>query len=117
MSRHNHPPGSRALKERELRAAVTCAACGRKLGATGTPLFWRLRIERFGLNAQALRRQHGLGLQIGGALAQIMGPDEDLAIPVMSPVEVTVCEPCGTDQVIVAMLVSSVKDEQQGGAA
>ena len=35
-----------------------------------------------------------------GPLAQIMGPDEDMAIEVMDPVEVTICDTCGQDDLI-----------------
>lgn len=98
---------SGGMKEAELRAAATCGLCRRKIGESGIPLFWRVRVERFGLDAQALRRQQGLGLMVGGALAAVMGPDEDLAKPVMSAVTLTVCEPCGTKETMVAILAEA----------
>lgn len=45
----------------------------------------------------AVRRQTGLGMMIGAPMASIMGPDEDIATPVMEPVKLTVCETCATE--------------------
>jgi hypothetical protein len=84
------------MKEKELREAANCAMCGKPFGHSGLPLFWRVTIERFGVDYQAMRRQDGLTGLLGGnvALAQIMGPDENIATPMMEPIKVTVCEPC-----------------------
>ena len=93
------------MKEKELREVATCKMCGKKIGASGLPLFWRVRIERYGLKANALRRQQGLTMMLGGhaELASIMGPDEDLAEKILSK-EITVCEDCCTKQVVIAAL-------------
>ena len=86
------------MKERELRQHATCSLCNQAIGHTRLPLFWRVKIERFGIDLTAVQRQQGLGLMIGGALAMVMGPDEDLATPVMDPVTLTVCETCAVDR-------------------
>ncbi len=39
------------MKERELREHATCSLCRQKIGHTGLPLFWVVRIERFGIDA------------------------------------------------------------------
>jgi hypothetical protein len=57
---------------------------------------------------QAARRQQGLGLMLGGALAMHMGPDEDMAKPMMDAVTLTVCEVCCTKTTCVAALAESV---------
>ena len=86
------------MKESELRQHLTCDLCNRKVTATGLPLFWRVKVERFGIDAKAVQRQHGLGMHLGShALAGIMGLDEDLATPVMDPVTLTMCEGCALD--------------------
>lgn len=83
------------MKERELREHATCNVCGRKTLASGLPLFWRVTVERFGVDLHACQRQDGLATFIGStAIAGVMGPDEDLATPMMAPAKVTVCEPC-----------------------
>ena len=65
---------------------------------TGLPLFWRVTIERFGIDMRAASRQDGMARMMGNAmLARIMGPDEDLAKPMMDPVTVTLCEQCSIE--------------------
>lgn len=87
------------MKEKELRACATCALCRKKIGASGMPLFWRVRIERHGIKMDAVKRQAGLEMLLDGhvAIAQAMGADEEMTIPVMDPIEFTVCETCATD--------------------
>lgn len=86
------------MKEKELRQHADCSLCGNKILAGGIPLFWRLTIERFGVDLAPIQRQQGLTMMLGNSavLAQVMGPDEDMAKPVMDPVTLTVCESCGT---------------------
>lgn len=87
------------MKEYELRQLSTCAVCGKKLLHTGLPLFWRVTIERFGIDVGAVRRLDGLAAMLGNAhLASIMGPDEDVAKPVMDSVRLVMCEPCAVEQ-------------------
>ncbi len=93
------------MKEQELRKIATCAMCGKRIGHVGVPVFWRVRIKRYGLKGDAIRRQSGLETFFDGyvALAQVMGSNEDMA-EVISSVEVTVCEDCCTKQTCVAVL-------------
>ena len=86
------------MKEKELRAHATCSLCRKKIGASGLPLFYRLTVERFGVDLHAVRRQSGLEMLLGGAvhIAQAMGPDEEMATPVMDKLVLVVCEPCST---------------------
>ena len=79
--------------------------CGKGIGHTGLPSFWRVKIRRYGLDMNALKRQQGLGMMLGGhgMLAQVMGPDEDMA-KVMSSVEITICEDCCCKQIPIAVL-------------
>lgn len=93
------------MRETELRESATCALCGRLIGASGLPLFWRVRIERYGLDLAAVQRQTGLALLLGNsALALAMGPDEEMTTPLMEPVMLTVCESCGTRDTSIAYL-------------
>lgn len=86
------------MRERELRAAAKCAFCGKGFMESGLPLFYRVRIQRFGVDMSAVRRQSGFEQMLGGAaaLARVMGPDEEMAKPLHS-VEFTVCETCSLD--------------------
>lgn len=92
-------PLGRGIKQSELRKIATCALCEKKVGHDGNILFWRVEIRRYGIRADRVRRQTGLEMMMGSpALAAIMGPDEDLAEPVMEPRQVTVCEPCALNR-------------------
>jgi len=84
------------MKETELRKAAECALCHRPFGHTGMPLFWRVQIKRYGVNAAAVQRQQGLTMTLGGhaALAAVMGPNEDMASQIGDATEFTVCEEC-----------------------
>lgn len=88
------------MREKELRQHATCSLCSKPIGHAGLPMFWVVTIERHGLNRDALMRQQGLALQLGGnaALAHVMGPDEDMTTPLMEPVKVTVCETCAVER-------------------
>lgn len=72
------------IHERELRELATCAVCDRKIGETGTPLFWKVIAERHLVDTEAVRRQTGLTMMCGGhaGIAAAMGPDEPMTIPV-----------------------------------
>ncbi len=64
------------IKQREL---APCGICGKGVAHGNYPLFWRVRVERFGLDQSAVMRQHGLELMLGSpVLAQVMGPDPDI---------------------------------------
>ena len=84
------------MKESELRAHAICSICKKKIGASGLPMFYRLKIERFGVKLDAMRRQDGLTALLNGhaRLAMVMGTDEDMAIPAMDPLTLVICEAC-----------------------
>ncbi|MBT8489697.1 MAG: hypothetical protein KJN62_01475 [Deltaproteobacteria bacterium] len=88
------------MKEKELRKIVTCGLCGKKIGASSTPIFFRVRIKQYILDLAACQRQQGLGLMLGGTLAQVMGPNEDLA-KAIGEIEITVCMKCSIERRIV----------------
>ena len=87
------------MKEKELRENSTCNICGKKIGHTGIPLFWRVTIQRYGLKLDAIQRQTGLAMMLGGngILAQVMGTDEDMAEK-MSEKKITICESCAVEK-------------------
>lgn len=94
------------MKQAELRKHATCALCTKPIGHTGLPLFWRVTIERFGIDLNAVRRQDGLAAFLGhSGLAVAMGPDDDMAKAMMEPLTLTACESCavGADLPIAAL--------------
>ena len=94
------------MKEKDLREAAQCANCHKPFGHTGLPLFWRVTVERFGVDLRAIQRQDGLAALLGGnaALAAVMGADEEMARPMMEPVKITLCETCAMEEVCIAVL-------------
>jgi len=88
------------VKEDKLREVSECNICHNQIGSTGIPLFWRIRCERYGLKAEAIKRQQGLGMMISPELAMIMGPNEDMADKISSR-EITVCENCASKELSV----------------
>lgn len=95
----------------KLSEIKKCAKCGKGVMHAGLPLFWRVTIERFGIDKAAVDRRAGLetffgGGRAGAALAGVMGTDEDIAKPVMDKVELILCEDCAcsTQPVAIAAL-------------
>lgn len=81
------------IKEDALMALGSCRCCAQPL--THDQLFYRIKIERAGFMADAIRERAGMEMMMGsGALARIMGPDRDLAKVIAGPVEVAVHEKC-----------------------
>ena len=89
------------MKENELRKVAECKVCHKPFGHTGLPIFFRVSIERLGVNLNTVRRQDGLAALLGGnsALAQVMGTDEEVTVPMMEKTTVTVCEACALEDV------------------
>lgn len=83
------------LKEDELVKLGNCQICGKKMLEGGGPTFYKVRLERAIWSPGAIQRRVGLELQLGsGALAQVMGPSEDLAKIYSGPHDVVVHESC-----------------------
>jgi hypothetical protein len=82
-----------SFKQRDIQP---CSICRKGLAQCGLPLFYRLTVERFGLDASAIRRQRGLEMMMGGhgRVAAALGPDEDMATPLAEPRTILICETC-----------------------
>lgn len=96
------------MKEAELRKHATCSLCRNPIGHTRLPLFWKVTVERFGIDLAAMQRQQGLGLMIGGPLAAVMGRDETMARPMMEAKVLTVCETCACERDLPIAALSEV---------
>lgn len=72
-----------------------CLLCSRGLMHGGDIQFFRVKIESFLVDTEAVQRQHGLEMSMGAAasLAQVMGPDQDIAIGVLETAGF-ICQPC-----------------------
>lgn len=75
-----------------------CVLCGQGMMHAGMPLFWRITLQRMGVDMAAVQREAGLEMMMGGhvALARIMGPNEDIAAPIGAERTVLVCERCSS---------------------
>lgn len=94
------------MKEMELRKYALCSICKKTIGSSGLPLFYRVTVERFGVDLGAVHRQTGLSMLIGNArIAHIMGTDAEMARPMAEPVVLCVCEPCSVEMHMIAQLV------------
>lgn len=87
------------VKQRDLQP---CRLCGRGVMHAGSVTFHRVTIERFVVNLPAVRRQAGLeammcsaGDPFGVAVAQVLGPNEDMArtLPELRQ-QAWICGPC-----------------------
>jgi hypothetical protein len=86
------------MKAEELRKYAVCSICRKKLGETGLPLFYKVTIERFGIDLAAVNRQAGLEQMIGNPrIAQAMGTDSEMTVKLLEPTVLSICEPCSTD--------------------
>ena len=95
------------MKEKELRSKSTCAVCGNKILACGIPLFYTLELRRHAIDMAALNRKAGLEMMLNSpALASVMGPDEDMASEVISPVTITVCEACNCSNISIGLILA-----------
>lgn len=109
---------ARPMKEQELREHAVCSLCNHPIGTAGVPIFYRLKIDTFGLDLNALQRQQGLTMQLGGhaALAAAMGPDEDLAQPMGETATLTVCQHCAINaRYPVAFLIETATEAETEG--
>lgn len=83
----------RAMK---LKDFSTCVLCSKPMMHARGIFFFRVTIERMGINVPAASRQQGLEMMLGRAasLASIMGPDEDLGIPIGPADKGLICDEC-----------------------
>jgi hypothetical protein len=90
-----------------------CAICCKGVMHAGHPLFLRVSIDRLGIRADRVQRAHGMELMMGGnaLLANIMGPDEDLAEVLEQQKDLLVCGSCLDKHPILYMLLMPDKDE------
>lgn len=80
------------LKAADLRP---CALCGQGVMHTGVPLFWRISLQRMGVDRLAVQQAAGMETFFGGALALArVFSDPDIANPFGEGRTILVCEAC-----------------------
>jgi len=91
------------LKQEDL---TKCGGCGKGVMHNGCPIFYRMKISSYWVNAGAVKRQTGLEMMLGGAagLAAVMGTNEDLAKPMGDGIEINACMDCALEMPIAALM-------------
>lgn len=92
------------MKEKELRKIAQCWCCKKPFGNCGVLGFYRLKLEYFNINAEAIKRQDGLAVMLNSPfLAQVMGQDADIAKSLWIK-EITICAICALKEFSIANL-------------
>ena len=101
------------MKEKELREIAECSICHNKIGKA-RPIFHRVTIKNYMLKEKAIQRQAGLELVLDGAvsLAQVLGPDEDMAT-CYEEYKITVCSDCAVKLGLYDFMLVVVEPEIQ----
>lgn len=86
----------RAMKQTDF---TPCVRCHKGVMHTGLSFFYRIKIEHMGIDAQAVQRQAGLEMMMGGhaQLANVMGANEDMGLPIGDASTGLLCHKCATD--------------------
>ncbi len=87
------------MKQTEL---TKCIICDKGVAHDRSPMFFTMRIERYVLNLRAIQEQHGLEQMLGNpTLANVMGPDRNIATRIERKKAKIVCLACATDKSII----------------
>ena len=89
-----------------------CLLCGKGVGDAGL-LFYEVKLYRHIIDVAAVQRRYGMELMMGGgaggaALAEVLGPSEDLAKPIGEPTRFLICERCTFESVGAAEMIEKV---------
>jgi len=87
-----------------------CIRCNKGVMHTGLPLFWVIKLERFGIDVNAVDRQVGLEKLCGVGLAGILGPNEDIASSITGEMKAVVCESCAMEPLPLAYWAEVMSD-------
>lgn len=98
--------GEQEIKGAKMNAGDfrPCALCGKGVMHTGIPLFYRVTIQRMGIDMPEVQRSHGMEQFFGGALAAWVFHDPDIAKPITEQQTVLICESCSTVPHMLAQL-------------
>ena len=94
-----------------------CVLCGEGIAHDGQITFYQVKLVRMGINIRAIQAQHGLEMILGHpGLAQVMGPDEDLAVKIGDWEEALVCDNCALMKSVPLMRLSEIINERAAEA-
>lgn len=77
-----------------------CVGCGEGVMHDNQMTFYTVKITQWVVDLGAVQRQHGMEQMMGqaAALAQVMGPNEDIAKPLEAEKDVWVCGWCANTE-------------------
>lgn len=98
------------MKQNEFKP---CASCGEGIMHAADITFFKLNVQYMIVDIDAVKRQHGLEMMMGGAspIAQVLGPNEDIAVPAGDPEEILICLQCSL-KLNIWELIELNKDEE-----
>lgn len=101
MTATNATQATQGMKAADLQP---CALCGKGVMHGGLPLFWRVSLERMGVDLAAARQMLATETFFGNvALARVF-TDPQIATPVAAARIVLVCESCAGEMTSVYQL-------------
>lgn len=92
------PDESVGIKQADLK---NCVHCKKGVCHNQDLRFFRFTLEDFFINTNNIREQAGLEMMIGGQLAAVMGPNQDIANRVSINKDLFLCGKCMYDGVTV----------------
>ena len=98
------------MKRTEL---TKCVICDQGVMHDNNIAFNRITFERFVVDIRAVQRQHGLELQLGNAtLANVMGPDEDIAKQMGESEVAIICDECSVTGGCISSLAEQIAEKR-----
>jgi hypothetical protein len=93
-----------------------CFICKKGIGHAGMPIFFKITMQRYGLNARTVQQTLGLesffgGVQDGAVLANVMGADPDIADKLEEEVSGLICFSCSTEKREPLMVMEELANE------
>ena len=84
---------TRNMKHKDFKS---CHLCRKGVMHAGHPLFLQISVDRLGVDWNAVRRTHGIELMMSGnaLLANIMGPNKDIAKVIDGNHDLLICMEC-----------------------
>ena len=85
-----------------------CSLCGKGVMHTGLPLFYRIKVERMGIDMREVQKLSGMEKFMDGqvALARVFY-DPDIAQPLSDAAQSLICEKCAVEPQYLAFLLEA----------
>ncbi len=96
------------MKRKDIKP---CVLCGKGIMHDNNILFYQVTLTRLGVNLGAVQQRAGLEMMLGSpVLAEVMGPDEDLATKITT-IQFLICDPCALERSLVLCHLHEIANE------